>query len=134
MKADRLNRINDLQSRIARELNEEYVGREEEILVDGPAPRGENSLQGRTKTDKVVIVKGPSELLGKYVRVKIVRASHWSLEGEIAKGSDVRRGWNNETIYSWCWDHLLLAAAGLLHTFKGTGQDTAGKMTVNMMR
>ncbi len=83
VKADRLNRINDLQSRIARELNEEYVGREEEILVDGPAPRGENSLQGRTKTDKVVIVKGPSELLGKYVRVKIVRASHWSLEGEI---------------------------------------------------
>ena len=83
VKADRLNRVNALQSRLAREINEKYVGSEVEILVDGTAPRGENALQGRTKTDKVVIVKGPREMMGKYIRVKIVRASHWSLEGEI---------------------------------------------------
>ncbi len=83
VKAARLNEINALQSQIALELNEEYVGRTVEILVDGPAPRGEGSFQGRTKTDKVVIVKGRPELMGRYMDVKIIRASHWSLEGEI---------------------------------------------------
>jgi len=83
VKAARLNEINALQSQLARELNEEYVGRKFEILVDGPAPRGEGSLQGRTKTDKVVIVKGGPEYMGRYMDVKIIRASHWSLEGEI---------------------------------------------------
>ena len=83
VKAARLNEINVLQSQLARELNEEYVGRKFEILVDGPAPRGEGSLQGRTKTDKVVIIKGGPEYMGRYIDVKIIRASHWSLEGEI---------------------------------------------------
>ncbi|MFA5456401.1 MAG: tRNA (N6-isopentenyl adenosine(37)-C2)-methylthiotransferase MiaB [Synergistaceae bacterium] len=83
VKAARLNEINALQSQLARELNEEYVGRKFEILVDGPAPRGEGSLQGRTKTDKVVIIKGGPEYMGRYIDVKIIRASHWSLEGEI---------------------------------------------------
>ncbi len=83
VKAARLNEINALQSQLARELNEEYVGRKLEILVDGPAPRGEGSLQGRTKTDKVIIVKGGPEYMGRYIDVKIIRASHWSLEGEI---------------------------------------------------
>lgn len=83
VKAARLNEINALQSQIARELNEEYVGKTVEILVDGPAPRGDGSLQGRTKTDKVVIVKGGPEYMGRYMDVKIIRASHWSLEGEI---------------------------------------------------
>jgi tRNA-2-methylthio-N6-dimethylallyladenosine synthase len=83
VKAARLNEINVLQSQLARELNEEYVGRKFEILVDGPAPKGEGSLQGRTKTDKVVIIKGGPEYMGRYIDVKIIRASHWSLEGEI---------------------------------------------------
>ena len=82
IKAARLNEINSMQSDMARELNEEYLGRELEILIDGPAPRGENSLQGRTMTDKVVIIKGGQEELGNLVKVKITRANHWSLEGE----------------------------------------------------
>lgn len=83
VKAARLNRINEMQSLLARELNEEYVGRKLEILIDGTAPKGEGALQGRTKSDKVVIVKGGPELMGQYVDVRITRASHWSLEGEI---------------------------------------------------
>ena len=82
VKAARLNRINDLQSEIARELNEEYAGRELEVLVDGPAPRGEGLLQGRTMSDKVVIIPGSSEDFGRLLRVRVTRAGHWSLEGE----------------------------------------------------
>ena len=84
VKAARLNEVNAMQSVMARELNEEYVGREEEILIDGPAPRGDDLLQGRTMTDKVVIIKGSPDELGSLVKVRISGASHWSLEGERA--------------------------------------------------
>ena len=83
VKATRLNELNAMQTLLALELNENYVGRKFEILVDGPAPIGEGSLQGRTQTDKVVIIKGGPEYMGRYIDVNIVRASHWSLEGEI---------------------------------------------------
>lgn len=82
VKNARLNEINDLQSNLARELNEEYAGREMEILIDGPAPRGKGLLQGRTMSDKVVIIAGDSDDYGKLLRVRITRAGHWSLEGE----------------------------------------------------
>lgn len=83
VKFERLNRLNEMQSGLARNLNEEYEGRIEEILVDGPAPKGEGLLQGRTLTDKVVIIEGGPELIGKLVNVKITRGSHWSLVGDI---------------------------------------------------
>lgn len=82
VKAARLNEINALQSQIARTANEEYVGAEFEILADGLAPRGEGKIQGRTMTDKVVIIPGCEEDFGKIIPVRITRASHWSLEGE----------------------------------------------------
>jgi len=81
-KADRLNEVNRIQSAIARELNEAYVGREVEILVDGYAPKGEGLLQGRTTTDKVVIIDGAPEDIGRFINVRITRAGNWSLEGE----------------------------------------------------
>jgi len=81
-KARRLNEINDMQSKLAREINEEYVGRTLRILVDGPAPRGDGLFQGRTMSDKVVIIEGTENDLGKMLNVKITKASHWSLEGE----------------------------------------------------
>jgi len=81
IKAARLNEINNMQSLIAKELNEEYVGREVEILIDGQAPKGEGLLQGRTMTDKVVIIKGDAADLGKYINVTIIRGGNWSLEG-----------------------------------------------------
>ncbi|MEG1501847.1 MAG: tRNA (N6-isopentenyl adenosine(37)-C2)-methylthiotransferase MiaB [Synergistaceae bacterium] len=83
IKFERLNRMNDMQSSLARNLNEEYEGRIEEILVDGPAPKGGGLLQGRTVSDKVVIIKGSNDLIGKFLKVKIKRGSHWSLLGEI---------------------------------------------------
>lgn len=82
VKVKRLNDINDLQSKITREINEEYVGRELEILLDAPAPKGDGLFQGRTQTDKVVIVKAAKEEVGRYVQVRVTKGNHWSLEGE----------------------------------------------------
>lgn len=82
VKAARLNEINDLQSQIARSSNEKCVGMTYEVLADGYAPRGEGKIQGRTMTDKVVIFPGDESDFGKIFPVRIVRAGHWSLEGE----------------------------------------------------
>lgn len=82
VKAERLNEINALQARIARESNETYVGSCFDILADGFAPRGDGKIQGRTMSDKVVIIPGTAADFGKIIPVRITRASHWSLEGE----------------------------------------------------
>jgi tRNA-2-methylthio-N6-dimethylallyladenosine synthase len=82
-KRERLCAVNALQSEIALEINKGLVGKECEILLDGFAPKGEGLLQGRTVTDKVVIVPGGANCLGKFALVKLVRAEHWCLHGEI---------------------------------------------------
>ncbi|HOK19769.1 MAG TPA: tRNA (N6-isopentenyl adenosine(37)-C2)-methylthiotransferase MiaB [Thermosynergistes sp.] len=82
-KRERLCAVNALQSEIALEINKGLVGKECEILLDGFAPKGEGLLQGRTATDKVVIVPGDATCLGKFALVKFVRAEHWCLHGEI---------------------------------------------------
>lgn len=85
VKAARLNEVNAMQSAIAREVNESYIGKECEILIDAPAPKGEGLLQGRTMTDKVVIVEGKPNEIGKFKDVRITGAGNWSLEGEILR-------------------------------------------------
>ncbi|MEG1911395.1 MAG: tRNA (N6-isopentenyl adenosine(37)-C2)-methylthiotransferase MiaB [Cloacibacillus sp.] len=82
VKAARLNEINGIQARIARNSNEQYVGQRFEMLADGFAPRGEGKIQGRTMTDKVVIIDGDQSDFGRLIPVVVTRASHWSLEGE----------------------------------------------------
>jgi tRNA-2-methylthio-N6-dimethylallyladenosine synthase len=79
----RLVKINEIQKRISREINASLEGREYEVLLDEPAPKGEGLLQGRTATDKVVLVKTSPELVGTFQNVKITGSSPWCLEGEI---------------------------------------------------
>ncbi len=79
----RINAVNDLQLDIAREINEALVGRTFELLVEGPAPRGEGLLQGRTRTDKVVLFPGRG-LEGCFVDVVVESSDAWSLRGRLS--------------------------------------------------
>lgn len=81
----RLQAVNDLQLQIAREINATLVGRTFEVLVDGPAHRGDGLLQGRTVTDKVVLFPGEG-LEGRFVDVVIDGADAWSLRGKAVDG------------------------------------------------
>ena len=83
LRLERLTRLNEIQDKITREINEKLVGQEFEILIDGPAPKGENLLQGRTPSDKVVILPGSKKLLGEFVKVRITDAEAWCLHGEL---------------------------------------------------
>ena len=42
-------------------------------------------LMGYTDTNKLVNFKGPKELIGQIIKVKITSAKTWSLDGEYVK-------------------------------------------------
>ncbi len=82
-KKRRLNLVNDLQSKIAFEINQQLVGKKYILLVDGKAPKGESLFQGRTPSDKVVLFDSDDGSLGRFAEVEITRAEHWCLHGRI---------------------------------------------------
>ncbi|MDD4836356.1 MAG: tRNA (N6-isopentenyl adenosine(37)-C2)-methylthiotransferase MiaB, partial [Dethiosulfovibrio sp.] len=82
-KSRRLQEVNALQARIAGEINSGLVGKTYRVLVDDRAHKGEGLLQGRTKTDKVVLFQGDPSLIGSFVSVEVKRANNWCLHGEI---------------------------------------------------
>jgi len=79
----RLHQLNELQRQISLEISRKYVGTVQEILLDGRAPRGEGLFQGRTPTDKVVLLQASEELLGQFLQVRILSGEHWCLRGEM---------------------------------------------------
>ena len=86
LRLERLTKLNELQDSITLAINQELTGKVFNILVDGPAPKGEKLLQGRTPSDKVVIFEGSKNLLGQFVDVKITQAEAWCLHGELISG------------------------------------------------
>ncbi|MDR3321999.1 MAG: MiaB/RimO family radical SAM methylthiotransferase, partial [Synergistaceae bacterium] len=82
-RARRLALINETQSRISAEINAALVGRTFEVLIDEAAPKGEGLLQGRTGTDKVVLLKAPSDMTGAFREARITASSPWCLGGEL---------------------------------------------------
>jgi len=81
LRLKRLTELNELQDKITYEINQNLVGKTFEILVDDIAPKGENLLQGRTPSDKVVLFEGKKNLLGEFINVKINSAEAWCLHG-----------------------------------------------------
>ena len=69
----------------SRAYNDSFVGKVEEVLVEGAARRGENMLMGRTRTHRKAVFKGSLDLVGKLVDVKINAATTTALEAEIVK-------------------------------------------------
>ena len=81
-KSRRFGKLLDLQNRISREINESYVGKTFELLIEGKAKHEEAMLAGRTEGNKLVHIKGSEELTGQYIKATITEAQTWSLIGE----------------------------------------------------
>lgn len=89
LKAKRLNDIIDLQHQISFEINQEQIGTEEIILVEGNSKKSDDFLAGRTDTNKIVIFPiSESVAIGDYVKVRISRATSGTLFGELVEISD----------------------------------------------
>lgn len=63
--------------------NEALVGKNEDVLFEGPAKKGENMFVGRTAGNRVVIVKASPRLIGQIVPVRFTRVTASTLFGEL---------------------------------------------------
>jgi tRNA-2-methylthio-N6-dimethylallyladenosine synthase len=65
----------------ARRAGERLVGRNVEVLCDGPSKTNLARLMGRTRTNKIVVFEGGDELVGEMVDVRVEQANGFSLYG-----------------------------------------------------
>lgn len=81
VKKDRMLRLAELQNAISCEINESYVGRDLEVLVEGPSPKNPDLLQGFSREFKMVHFAGGSDLRGELVSVRATEPHLWGLSG-----------------------------------------------------
>ena len=79
-KKERLKKIEQLQERIAGEINARLLDKTVEVLVEG---RKEGKWWGRTRSGKLVFFSDHSNLLGQLVKIRIEKTSPWSLQGRV---------------------------------------------------
>lgn len=83
IKGERLEKVKDVVTQIIDKKNKEYIGKIENILIEGISKTNGNMLTGRTKTNKVINLEGSKELIGTMQKVKIVSDHLWYLKGKI---------------------------------------------------
>jgi tRNA-2-methylthio-N6-dimethylallyladenosine synthase len=84
-KQRRLSILQERQREITLSKNQALEGKILEILVEGPAKRGYNYLEGRTSGNKVVNFPSDINVTGRLVNVKINNGFQNSLFGELIK-------------------------------------------------
>jgi tRNA-2-methylthio-N6-dimethylallyladenosine synthase len=77
-KKRRLQKVEELQSIVASEINAKLLGQTVEVLVEG---KKKGKWFGRTRTDKLVFFEGDKDYLGQLVNIEIKKTSPWSLQG-----------------------------------------------------
>ncbi len=65
----------------ARRAGERLVGRDVEVLCEGPSKTNPARLMGRTGANKIVVFEGGAELVGEMVDVRVQKANGFSLYG-----------------------------------------------------
>ena len=86
LKTERIGRLIEVVRRLAKRKNMGLVGTTHEVLVEGPAKRGD-LLQARTRTNKIALLEGPADWIGTYRRVRFTGTTGstftaWPLEKE----------------------------------------------------
>lgn len=81
-KEARLQRLNKIVNKYAKEANEKYLGKTVSVLLEGYSDKG-GKLMGYTDTMKLVNVKADPSLIGQIKEVLITGVKTWSMEGEI---------------------------------------------------
>jgi ribosomal protein S12 methylthiotransferase len=84
VKLERQRRLMEAQQQVAFDWSQRQVGRELEVLIDGPDPEVPNHALARSYADApdidgVVRVKGKGLHAGEFVRVKITGADGYDL-------------------------------------------------------
>src|SRR5262249_42370046 len=91
VKQERRDRLMEVQQGVALDWSRKQVGRETEVLIDGPDPEVPNHVLARGHADApdidcVVRVKGKGLQAGDLVRVKVTAADGYDLVARALKG------------------------------------------------
>lgn len=78
-KTRRLQAVIALQEQIGAEINAAWVGREVEVLIEGPARRPEGWLAGKTPQFKTMVLPAPGARPGDLVRARVAEATAHTL-------------------------------------------------------
>ncbi len=84
VKEERNARLLELVNEIGAHHYEKYVGRQTQILVEGPSKRNSIRMMGRTRSNKIVVFDGSERHRGQLMDVKISRAGSFTLYGDPA--------------------------------------------------
>ncbi|MDN5294211.1 MAG: ribosomal protein methylthiotransferase [Eubacteriales bacterium] len=90
VKEERYHRLMSLQQEISRRKNRAKVGKELEVMIDGPAEGEEGLFAGRTRgdapeVDGLVLVRGENLAPGDLVQVRVTHAFEYDLMGELLR-------------------------------------------------
>lgn len=84
VKKERLARLIARQNEITCEINEHYLGRVLEVLVEGPSPKTAGMMQGYSREFKMVHFQGSPERAGRIAKVKVTGSFQWGFLSELA--------------------------------------------------
>lgn len=82
-KKRRLLALDDLQAKIVADINNRFLGRSLEVLVED---QHQGKWRGRTRQNKLVFFKDEADWRGKLVDVQITWTGPWSMQGRLPAG------------------------------------------------
>ena len=86
LKKERLHRLMEVQNQISLEINTGLLGKNLEVLVEGPSRTDTSVWTGRTRTNKIVLWdRSGAEAPGDLASIKITHPQTWVLKGELQK-------------------------------------------------
>jgi tRNA-2-methylthio-N6-dimethylallyladenosine synthase len=83
IKAARLKRLQDRITELENAVAQVMLGTTQRALVEGVSKKDAQELAGRTDNNRVVNFSGPSNLIGRFVEVKITQVVRHTLRGEL---------------------------------------------------
>ncbi len=82
VKVERLRTLLETQERIVKDIQNELMGSEQEVLVEGAYPREPESRAGRSRGHHSVVIRNTDAKVGDLLKVRITGAKKYSLEAE----------------------------------------------------
>ncbi len=84
IREERNQRLLELVNEIAARKYKKFVGRQVQILVEGPSRKNPARMTGRTRCNKIVLFDGNDRHRGQLMDLKITRAGSFTLYGDPA--------------------------------------------------
>jgi tRNA-2-methylthio-N6-dimethylallyladenosine synthase len=84
VKEERNARLLRLVNEIGSSKYQSYIGRQPQILVEGPSRKNSARLMGRTRSNKIVVFPGAERHRGQLMDVRITGAGCFTLHGDPA--------------------------------------------------